>query len=309
MKIVNGKRRRKTYLKIFPIPDYYKMEVDDLIVEVQVRGVPTPKLIWKRDGVELEIEAQPEKFFVMREPDGVYKLCIHDPNPLDSGRFIVEASNKAGKEEIRHQIRFLGKDYYRYLPGIRHADKKPIEEQEETNGEAIPEEIPPVEEEEEDLMDKWGNMIPKKVKKLRLREIVLKEMDSKEPKYVESPALKEVRNKLLFESELKNTVAKAFTKTKLLCSITGPNPSISWFKNDEPMEFSPPRVKNTTSLGFGSITFISVAPEDAGVYKCVASNQFSAIESSCTLTVHTAGDPTWIKPTFTRNLKGKLLFI
>lgn len=99
-----------------------------MIIEVQVRGVPTPKITWARDGVELEIENS-EKFFVMREPEGIYKLCIHDPQKLDSGRFIVEASNKAGKEEIRRTIRFLGKEVNKYLPGIRHADpKKPREE-------------------------------------------------------------------------------------------------------------------------------------------------------------------------------------
>lgn len=85
--------------------------------------MPTPKLAWSRDGVELEVENS-EKFLVMREPEGIYKLCIHDPQKIDSGRFIIEASNKAGKEEIRRTIRFLGKDHYKYLPGIHHADPK-----------------------------------------------------------------------------------------------------------------------------------------------------------------------------------------
>lgn len=111
--------------------DYYKMEVDDLIIEIQVRGVPTPKISWKRDGVELDIENNPDKFFVMREPEGVYKLCIHNPQKVDSGRFMIEAKNSAGIEEIRHSIRFLGKDVYSYMPGIHHADKKVHEEPEE----------------------------------------------------------------------------------------------------------------------------------------------------------------------------------
>lgn len=94
-----------------------------------MRGVPTPKLTWSRDGVELEVENS-EKFLVMREPEGVYKLCIHDPQKIDGGRFICEAVNKAGKEEIRRTIRFLGKEHYKYLPGIHHADpKKPHDEE------------------------------------------------------------------------------------------------------------------------------------------------------------------------------------
>ena len=67
----------------------------------------------------------------MREPEGVYKLCIHDPNPLDGGRYIVQASNKAGKEEIRKLVKFLGKKHYKYLPGIYHADPKKAHEDEE----------------------------------------------------------------------------------------------------------------------------------------------------------------------------------
>lgn len=90
----------------------------------------------------------------MREPEGVYKLCIHDPSPLDGGRFIVQASNKAGKEEIRKLVKFLGKSHYKYLPGIYHADPKKSHEEEENTGDqvAIESQPAPVPEEEEDQM-------------------------------------------------------------------------------------------------------------------------------------------------------------
>lgn len=111
--------------------------------------MPTPKITWTRDGAELIVENS-EKFFLMREPEGIYKLCIHDPQKLDSGRFIIEATNKAGKEEIRRVIKFLGKEHYKYLPGIRHADpKKPHDEE---VGDAPVEEVAAVPEQEEDEM-------------------------------------------------------------------------------------------------------------------------------------------------------------
>jgi len=117
-----------------------------------VRGVPTPKINWARDGVDLEIENS-EKFLVMREPEGVYKLCIHDPQKLDGGRFIIEASNSVGKEEIRRTVKFLGKEHYKYLPGIRHADpKKPHEEEEAADGTGDAVAEAPAAEEEEQLM-------------------------------------------------------------------------------------------------------------------------------------------------------------
>lgn len=132
------------------ISDYYRQEVDDLIIEIQVRGVPQPKLVWSRDGVELDVENN-DKFLVMREPEGVYKLCVHDPQIMDGGRFIVEASNKAGKEEIRRTVRFLGKEHYKYLPGIHHADPKKPHEEEELFVAEVQQEVPeqPADEEPE----------------------------------------------------------------------------------------------------------------------------------------------------------------
>lgn len=278
------------------------MEVDDLIIEVHVRGVPIPKIRWSRDGIELDVENN-DKFLVMRETDGCYKLCIHDPQKMDSGRFIIEASNKAGKEEIRHQIRFLGKEHYKYLAGIRHADpKRQIEDDGVKYIEPEPEPVV-VDNEEFEEMDKWGGMKQKKEKKIRLRQKIW--MPPSEESVRESAMLHEVRNKLTFESELKNSVASVGNKIKLLCTVVGPSPSLNWFKDDEPIEFSPPRVKNTSSGSFGSITFLAVNESDAGIYKCVAGNQVSEAESSCQLTVLPAQDPNWIKPTFTRLMKGE----
>ncbi|CRL00783.1 CLUMA_CG014037, isoform A [Clunio marinus] len=285
------------------ITDYYRQEVDDLIIEVQVRGVPTPKLKWLRDGVKLDVKNN-EKFFVMREPEGIYKLCIHDPQRIDSGRFIVEASNKAGKEEIRKMIRFVGKEHYKYLPGICHADpKKPHEETTEEIVEESNEVTPPkVVENDEPEMDKWGNLIPKKEKKLRLREKVFLPPTAEELA-TDSIVMQQVRNHIEFESELKNQAVKVGTKVKLLCTVVGTNPVLKWFKNDEELEFAPPKIKNTSSGTFGSVTFLAVSERDSGVYKCIASNDVCEASSECTLTVLPAQDPNWIKPTFTRNLK------
>ena len=272
-----------------------------MIIEVHVRGVPTPKIVWLRDGIELDVENS-EKFLVMREADGCYKLCIHDPQKMDSGRFIIEASNKAGKEEIRHQIRFLGKEHYKYLAGIRHADpKREIEDNSVRYIEPEPEPIEP--EPEFGEMDKWGGMKKKKEKKIRLRQKIW--MPPSEETIKESAMLHEVRNRLTFESELKNAVASVGNKIKLLCTVVGPSPSLTWFKDDEPYEFAPPRVKNTSSGSFGSITFLAVNESDNGIYKCVAANQVSESESSCQLTVIPTQDPNWITPTFTRLLKGE----
>lgn len=145
-------------------------------------------------------------------------------------------------------------------------------------------------------------MKPKKEKKIRLREKVFLP-PTQEELAEDSLLMKQVRNHIEFESELKNQVANCGTKVKLLCTVVGPKVGLKWFKDDEPLEFDPPRIKNTSSGTFGSITFLAVSENNAGVYKCVASNTVCEIQSECTLQVLPVQDPNWIKPTFTRTLK------
>lgn len=147
-------------------------------------------------------------------------------------------------------------------------------------------------------------MKPKKEKKIRLREKVFLPPSAEEVAQ-DSLMLKQVRHHIEFESELKNCVAKVGSKVKLLCTVVGPKPALKWFKDDEPFEFDPPKIKNTSSGTFGSITFLAVSEEDAGVYKCVATNEYCEVSSECTMQVLPHQDPNWIKPTFTRNLKGE----
>lgn len=145
-------------------------------------------------------------------------------------------------------------------------------------------------------------MKPKKEKKIRLREKVFLPPTAEELAQ-DSLVMQQVRNHIEFEAELKNCVASVGKKVKLLCTVVGPNVALSWFKDDEPLEFDPPRIKNTSSGTFGSITFLAVSEANAGVYKCLAKNQVCEVSSECSLTVLPVQDPNWIKPTFTRNLK------
>lgn len=85
-------------------------------------------------------------------------------------------------------------------------------------------------------------MKPKKEKKLRLREKVFLPPSADELAQ-DSLVLQQVRNHIEFESDLKNQVVKVGSKVKLLCTVVGPKPALKWFKDDEPLEFDPPRVK------------------------------------------------------------------
>lgn len=108
------------------IKEYYNITTDDIILEVGTRGVPDPKVTWLKDCLECDNpEYFPEgKYFCMREPNGVYKLAIHDPKRVDSGRYTCLASNVAGKIELDHYVTVLPKTEYTHVHGITYADPK-----------------------------------------------------------------------------------------------------------------------------------------------------------------------------------------
>jgi Immunoglobulin I-set domain len=98
--------------------------MNDLILEVHVRGKPMPTIKWFLDG--LIIKEDTGKFFSLRRPDGVFQLCIHDPQVKDSGRYSVEAENVAGKEVLKHYLRVQPRTEYLspYEHGIKKADPR-----------------------------------------------------------------------------------------------------------------------------------------------------------------------------------------
>lgn len=101
--------------------EYYDIQINDLILEVQVRGNPPPTIKWFRDGIELD-DTEGDKFFQLREPEGIHKLTIHDPQIKDQGRYMCEATNIAGKDSIKHELRKFNKDSYTHVYGISHYD-------------------------------------------------------------------------------------------------------------------------------------------------------------------------------------------
>jgi hypothetical protein len=98
----------------------YDLKVNDLILEVHVRGYPRPKLVWSKDG--LDIEDGDDKFFTTRHADGVYRLNIHDPQIKDSGRYGCSAINEAGSEDFKYYLKVKPREEYIHTAGLYHAD-------------------------------------------------------------------------------------------------------------------------------------------------------------------------------------------
>jgi Immunoglobulin I-set domain len=108
----------------FPeFPERYNITRDDLVLEVHIRGNPKPTLQWFKDDAEIFPD---ERHIFEREPDGVYKLCIHRPDVEDSGKYKCVAKNVGGQAKVQHDVVFKGKKaaIRSTAVGIRHADAK-----------------------------------------------------------------------------------------------------------------------------------------------------------------------------------------
>uniref|UniRef100_A0A336MAS9 CSON014485 protein n=1 Tax=Culicoides sonorensis TaxID=179676 RepID=A0A336MAS9_CULSO len=281
------------------VMDHYDIVTGDIIIEVQVRGQPHPVLTWVRDGQKVEPN---EKYFFMREPDGVYKLCVHNPSLLDAGYYTVKAKNKAGEVQIKHKVEFLGKERYEHVPLIAHADKhhgvqEETEEVVDAEQAQAPIAPPPVvsavETTENEEAPAEGEEAPVAKRKDPRR------WEKSEP----SPGCKRCKaaDVLTFESKLRNVTAPEGTVVKLICSVSGNNPKFSWFRNNNKLVFDK-QVVNKGKLGISSVEIIGATPKHSGTYKVVCENGPCQIESECQVTIFENMEAT-VPPTFTRLVK------
>ncbi|XP_063700566.1 LOW QUALITY PROTEIN: muscle M-line assembly protein unc-89-like [Culicoides brevitarsis] len=275
------------------VMDHYDIVTGDIIIEVQVRGSPQPTLTWVRDGQNVVAS---DKYFFMREPDEVYKLCVHNPTLLDAGFYTVKAKNKAGETQIKHKVEFLGRERYEHVPLIAHAQKHvPVEETEEAETvveEHVKEPSPPPAPVAEGEEPAEGEEAPKKRKDPRRWE-----------KMEPAPACKRCRaaDVLTFESKLRNVTAPEGTVVKLVCSVSGNNPKFHWFRNGNKLVFDK-QVVNKGKLGISSVEIIGATPKHSGTYKVVCENGPCEIESECVVTIFENMEAT-VPPTFTRLVK------
>lgn len=290
--------------------DTYHLNINELYLETHVRGYPHPTVEWLKDSVN--IARNDPKYQVFDHPDGLCELIVNDPGNADCGKYLVKATNRVGTTELGHYVLFEGKEHHiaENIHGVYHADfshrSKP---QSLENG---VEEPPP----EEDKGSKKGSQQGSKAgskagskigsKAGSRAETPVKEKapppppPSREPP---PPAKKEPRGtQLNFPTKLSNRVAPANSRVKLTCYLEGLDPSIRWFKGENPVVYSP-KCRQTQQNGLCILEFTSVQPEDAAVYKCWARNEKSEASTSCKLEVFSSGDSADLAPTFTRSIK------
>lgn len=303
------------------IREYYTVVSDDLVLEVRVRGNPKPKITWIKDCLDIQNEEYfaPGKFLCMREPDGVYKLAIHNPQRIDSGQYVCLADNGVGQVEIRHDVRVRPKEEYAHVHGINYlVDVKPknppkIEIKRRESKTKTGQLTSSAGLTQDNAVIEVGNPGPSKTDNTNQgsenpgnsssSEVVSEEQSDQSvaPKIPKKPEVPDdPKFAINMMSTLRNQHVLSGNQVRLSCSVDGYRPEFKWYKDDEPIEYDS-NVKNASKDTIGCLTIQKVSSTDAGVYKCAIYNRYCEISTSAQLNIMERPDEEGKPPMFTRH--------
>lgn len=245
---------------MFLLPDFYHLHDDELTIECHCHGIPRPQIKWIKDSVEIKPSF---KYTLLEEAHGVYKLMIYRPSAKDSGKYTFRAINESGQQEITHKIEFVKPKTF-HVHGLFHAHDPLQKEKGEQARRAMEEAMRSKEE-----ADKKRGVTGER----RIRS---------GPEELVAP-----KNKLKFATHLRDRIALEGATIKLACNVLGPDPAVRWLKDDNPIVWGP-KVRNLSSEGKAAIEIVKATGGNSGVYKCIAKNQYSEIDTSCYLKVYSA---------------------
>lgn len=284
--------------------DTYHLNLNELYLETHVRGQPIPTVEWVKDGVT--VERGDSKYQQTDHPDGLCELTVNSPNHQDSGKYVCKATNRCGTTEITHFVLFEGKAAHiaENIHGVFHHDQSRVarakSEIRERGGlsNGVAENGVNGEAEENDEKGKKGAKGAKRGGRTETAP-------APAPSAPSAPAKKEPRETRVgihFPTKLSNRVVAEGSKVKLTCYIEASDPMIKWFKDDQPVVFSPKcRQNNNNGLCILELTNVTVA--DTGVYKCLGRNNSGECSTSAKLEVYSSAETADMEPTFTRALK------
>lgn len=123
------------------------------------------------------------------------------------------------------------------------------------------------------------------------------------------PTLREIRDKLEFNVNLKDQTAIKGSTAKFICSCIGKVADMRFYRGTKEVEYGS-RFKNLSEPkdGFACLEITGLEAEDSGIYTCYAKNAVERISTSCFLKVvervemkkHDDG----MAPLFVRHIKG-----
>lgn len=256
------------------IKDTYHGKINELQLDVHVRGLPTPSVTWVKDGVKVESS---EKCQQIDHDDGLCELYIIDPVPADSGKYVCQAENREGKAEISHIVT------------VEPRHRRPVSPPRETR----PPVKPTTEEEEKEGEEKEEKKKKKKAK------------DNEEGSgRREAPPPPDLKKYLYLRNFLSNRTVKTGSNVKWMVNIDGPEPTARWFHGEQPIAFGP-KSKMSCQDGIAWLNLIGVSEEEAGEYTLRVKGSENEVVSTCQLFVYATGKEEIVAPVFTVGIKGK----
>ncbi|XP_017019749.1 muscle M-line assembly protein unc-89 isoform X1 [Drosophila kikkawai] len=247
------------------IKEYYHLRDDELTIECHVHGVPRPVITWWRGAFQVKASY---KFTILEEAHGVCKLLIYKPGNKDGGIYTLKAFNSSGEAQINHTVE-VAKNLHYHVPGIFHArDKIQLDSLKQAK-KAMEAALKSKAESDQKRADA-------EAEQQRLRPV----RASPEP-------LVPAKQKLSFATQLRDRMALEGSTIKFVATVIGPQPNTRWMKDDKWVVVGG-NIKNLSEEGKAILEIADVTPADSGVYKCVAKNDLSEIETSCYFKVYTA---------------------
>uniref|UniRef100_A0A6P4FIV9 Muscle M-line assembly protein unc-89-like isoform X2 n=1 Tax=Drosophila rhopaloa TaxID=1041015 RepID=A0A6P4FIV9_DRORH len=263
------------------IKDTMHGKINELQLDVHVRGLPTPSVTWVKDGVKVE---NSEKYQQVDHDDGTCELFISHPKASDSGKYVCQAENREGKTEIVHMITVE--------PRVRAPRISPPREGRPPRP-AGDEEAPAGEEGAEGEGGEGGEKRRRKPKP---------DEEEQTSSRREVPPPPDLRKRLYFRNFLSNRTVKSGSNVKWMVNIDGPEPTAKWFFGDQPIAFGP-KSKMSMQDGIAWLNLVGVTEEEAGEYTLRVRGSENEIVSTCTLFVYSTGKPEVISPTFVVGIK------
>ncbi|KAH8390355.1 hypothetical protein KR200_010964 [Drosophila serrata] len=271
------------------IKDTLHGKINELQLDVHVRGLPTPSVTWVKDGVKVE---NSDKYQQVDHDDGTCELFISNPKPSDSGKYVCQAENREGKTEIVHVITVEPRVRVpRHSPPREGRPPRPAgDEEAPATGEGA----------EEGEAGEGAEGAAAGGEKRRRKPKPDEEEQASSRREVPPPP--DLRKRLYFRNFLSNRTVKSGSNVKWMVNIDGPEPTAKWFHGDQPIAFGP-KSKMSMQDGIAWLNLVGVTEEEAGEYTLRVRGSENEIVSTCNLFVYSTGKPEVISPTFVVGIK------
>ncbi|XP_070504254.1 muscle M-line assembly protein unc-89-like [Chironomus tepperi] len=218
---------------------------------------PSLSVRWLKNGNPVELKPDKYKFF---NSEGLLSLEILNVTKKDAGEYTCFAKNKNGETSTIASVTVYDTDVERPIPPTfitikgnnqLHFFKKISMSLKKWKKSKVEE--PPKEVEEKVELDKWGDPIKKRKRKVRPLSLWAQ------------------REKLEFTVHLPATLTVIEDRNaRFICGVSGGGDlEITWYKNDKKIRFERfPRILDYTRNSTGCIGIECSQMADAGVYKC-----------------------------------------